>query len=588
MIGILRAAPRDPISAVAPFFPLLLPCLQRLLLGDRLVWPYIALLVGIMTLGGDPETLLALFAFMVLLAFVFGIRTYQRDRIRGAVLWLFFSAALGLLLAAVQLAPYAEFLRHGHLENKAGSFFEIHHLSTLLAPTILHNGAFAPSLSSLWLPTGMVGFLLFPLWLALRPFAHRIRKRRIEAFLMTSILAMALASIICQWLREVPLLSLMDAAHFMIPLPLAMGLLAATTMDEWVHLNAEKCKLVLRKLFWLLPLWWIAGFAGTTLLLAFDPSSPSMLPKLIPVLVCGFSLLLLLGITLLMPRANFGAVSLALITALLLWYVYQPHARITPASRITPETAFIRALCRDDCRVAGSDRLKKWPLAPHGIAQVFSPSGIALNRDNQFLSQTLSNPELLRLTASSQLLLTKQDIQERFASLRPILNIQEVFPSGAILLKDLQAHPRSRIVYTARTVDVAQPPLPLRAAGPPLIEGGTLPATGRDTSVTPATIRRADSNTIEILADSRHPGVLILADAWYPGWHASVDTVPTAIFPVDIAFRGIEISDGTHVVTFTYRPESLQLGLYLSLAGFLIVLFGLRGLYRNRHAAKVA
>ena len=275
LTGVFVAAHWLPVSDVAPFFPLLLPCLQRLLLGDRRGWPYLALLVGIMTLGGDPESLAAILIFMVFLVIIYGLRTYQRDRIRSALLWLVVGSIVGVALAGVQLAPYAEFLRYGSLEPKTAPFFSLWDLGSLFAPPVLADGAFATQRAMLWLPAGMVGFLLVPLWLSLRPFANRIRKRRVEAYLIASLCVLAIAALFGAWIRRIPGLALLDASHFMIPFPLALSLLAATAADEWVHLDAQKCKIALAKLVWTLPLLWSVFFGATAVLLWFHPQPGS-------------------------------------------------------------------------------------------------------------------------------------------------------------------------------------------------------------------------------------------------------------------------------------------------------------------------
>lgn len=584
--GIFMVSPWHPVADVAPFFPLLLPCLQCLMLGKRRYWPCLALLTGIMTLGGSPEALAAILSFAVALIFIFSLRTYQPGKIPAALFWLAAGSAVGLCLAAVQLAPYLEFLSFGYLENKTDRFFAFRDLTAFLLPPVLSNGAFAEQDAALWLPAGLVGFLLFPVWLALRSFANRVRKRRIEAVLLTAIIVPCLALVAIRGLRALPGLSMLDVSHFLIPLPLAFGLLAATTADEWIHLNAAQCTAALKKLKWLLPLIWFLTFSAAAASLLLYASPGSNLHLLAPLAVCSLALLLLLGVTILWPRASFTALSLCLISFVLLWYLYQPHARSTPVDLMAPETQFTRALSAENARVAGTNQLKRWPLSPHGISQVHSPSGVILYRTETFLTSTEETPELLRLSAASQMLLTKMDVKERFSALRPVLNIREVLPSGAILLKDLQAHPRARIVYSARKRAAGGPPLSLRAAGPPVMEGGTHPPTGDDTLTTEAVVTKSDISSVEIAAESGQPGILILADAWYPGWEAFTNGNQTPILPVDIAFRGVEVGEGAHQVVFKFKPDSLRLGVYVSSGALVLVALGLLALLRAHRAER--
>jgi hypothetical protein len=78
----------------------------------------------------------------------------------------------------------------------------------------------------------------------------------------------------------------------------------------------------------------------------------------------------------------------------------------------------------------------------------------------------------------------------------------------------------------------------------------------------------APSN-VSISADMSCDGMVVLSDTYYPGWYASVDGRPAQIYEVDIALRGVAVPQGSHVVTFRYRPRSVYWGAGLTLAGVL-------------------
>ncbi len=69
-----------------------------------------------------------------------------------------------------------------------------------------------------------------------------------------------------------------------------------------------------------------------------------------------------------------------------------------------------------------------------------------------------------------------------------------------------------------------------------------------------------------IVLEATGPGLLVLTDANYPGWKATVDGEETPIVATDIVFRGVALSPGRHTVTFTFAPASVTLGLTVSLA----------------------
>jgi hypothetical protein len=89
---------------------------------------------------------------------------------------------------------------------------------------------------------------------------------------------------------------------------------------------------------------------------------------------------------------------------------------------------------------------------------------------------------------------------------------------------------------------------------------------------TPASARVPSPTRLEVTAELPRPGLLVVSEAWYPGWRAWVDGAPAAILPADYLLRGVELDAGRHEVRFEYRPRSLAVGAALSLAGVLTVL----------------
>ncbi len=75
---------------------------------------------------------------------------------------------------------------------------------------------------------------------------------------------------------------------------------------------------------------------------------------------------------------------------------------------------------------------------------------------------------------------------------------------------------------------------------------------------------------IVIHVNSERPGFLILKDAYYPGWHATVNGEPVDVVPANVLFRGVPVPAGGSEVVLSYMPTTWQTGLRLSLAGGLI------------------
>ena len=73
------------------------------------------------------------------------------------------------------------------------------------------------------------------------------------------------------------------------------------------------------------------------------------------------------------------------------------------------------------------------------------------------------------------------------------------------------------------------------------------------------------SRRVEIQAELDQPGYLVLLDSYYPGWRASVDGRPAAIWRADVLFRAVALEAGRHSVTFVYDPLPFRIGSAVSL-----------------------
>jgi hypothetical protein len=83
------------------------------------------------------------------------------------------------------------------------------------------------------------------------------------------------------------------------------------------------------------------------------------------------------------------------------------------------------------------------------------------------------------------------------------------------------------------------------------------------------------------------PSLLRLADAWYPGWHATVEGRPLEVLRVNHALMGAVAPAGSHEVVFEYRPRLFQQGAWISLAslGLLLGAVGLSFVGKQRQGA---
>lgn len=86
--------------------------------------------------------------------------------------------------------------------------------------------------------------------------------------------------------------------------------------------------------------------------------------------------------------------------------------------------------------------------------------------------------------------------------------------------------------------------------------------------------RTAGQAVIEAVMGCR--GMVIAAEPYFPGWHATVDGKPAQVHEAYGFLRGVTVDGGTHRVVLTYRPISVILGgLATALALVLALAIGL-------------
>ena len=86
----------------------------------------------------------------------------------------------------------------------------------------------------------------------------------------------------------------------------------------------------------------------------------------------------------------------------------------------------------------------------------------------------------------------------------------------------------------------------------------------------PARIVRREPDRIDIVTGGA-AGKLVLADPAYPGWHVTVDGHDAHGETADSLFRAVQVGPGVHRVEWTFRPTSLRLGLWVSIAALALL-----------------
>ncbi|HZR82441.1 MAG TPA: YfhO family protein [Candidatus Binatia bacterium] len=159
-------------------------------------------------------------------------------------------------------------------------------------------------------------------------------------------------------------------------------------------------------------------------------------------------------------------------------------------------------------------------------------------------------------------------------------------PGGDVLVHR-EPLPRARIVHRAVVVgdDLASLRRILSAPGdardtavleaPADVAGLSPPPPGAAERVA---IAVDEPERVALDADLASPGLVVLADAFAPGWQAFVDGERVDVMPADHVFRAVRVPPGRHRIDFHYRPGWLVPGFAaFALAGAAVALLVWRG-----------
>jgi hypothetical protein len=111
--------------------------------------------------------------------------------------------------------------------------------------------------------------------------------------------------------------------------------------------------------------------------------------------------------------------------------------------------------------------------------------------------------------------------------------------------------------------DLPQPPFELVAEG----DGARLwrnrrcqPRLRFDPPGATIACERYSANRVRVRVHTPAPGILTLADTWYPGWSVSVNGRPAKLLRVQRVLRAVAVPAGDHHIEFRYAPASVLIG----------------------------
>jgi hypothetical protein len=103
---------------------------------------------------------------------------------------------------------------------------------------------------------------------------------------------------------------------------------------------------------------------------------------------------------------------------------------------------------------------------------------------------------------------------------------------------------------------LAELPEDIRRRITPVSDGGPLPSTaaGVPVALRGVDLRREHSGLVRMAVDAPEPCLVVVAENYYPMWHARVDGEPAELLRVDCALMGLELLPGRHEIVLRYEP----------------------------------
>lgn len=193
----------------------------------------------------------------------------------------------------------------------------------------------------------------------------------------------------------------------------------------------------------------------------------------------------------------------------------------------------------------------------------------------------------------------------RALNVRYVISFRELKATGLTLSRQIPEQyswlyevkdPVPRVYIASATLHETQPAKILRLLSDPQFDPTKQVIVDTSTQLAPqgisqgnAAIKIYRNNQVQIDAQLSEPGILVLTDAFYPGWKVHVDGKEQKIMRANYLFRAVELPAGNHKVEFIYDPESFKVGLIISLctAGLLVAVPLVSWFRRRARIAKV-
>ncbi len=602
----------DPSASVVAFTPWLLAAAWMVITrGSRRDVAGLAVGVALVLLAGNPQTAfnVALLAAAFVVAGIVAGR--ERGHRAGTAARLVAGVALGLLLAAVQLVPFAEYARESRVlaarSAKAGNHTFVPRRAAVAAivPAFFGNpaGASVTVANRFGEPTNDVEQVAYPgvvIWpLAAVGLAVSWRRWPVAGVAAAGVAGAALkygAPGVLQLAGVVPLLRVTPLGRFGVVVILSAIVLAAIGLDVLLRIAPGRRTDLAAGRIRLAAGLAVAGCAAIVLLsLARERAALEDAGLWALTVQRSLTAMVGLALALLIVRARLrrrlGPVALVALFAGLLAADLVTLGRgfrpLVPAPLVYPPVPEIDVVRQDPglFRVAGwGSALLPNSHVVYGLQQFRGYDSMNQRAYSELIDATLGLESALHVDrpfADGQVwdllnvkyVFARPDVRlpdahfERMPGLAPVYRNRRVMPRAFFVaeVRAASASDAARAIADG-TVDVRRVALIDRG-----LPAGEMPEAG-DTALDEIDVTHYRDEYVEIHTNASGRRLLVLSDLDYPGWKATVDGASVPIHRVNVAFRGVTVPAGRHVVRFAYEPMSFCVGAGLSALAALTVI----------------
>ncbi len=540
-----------------------------------------ALMLALAYLAGHPQTFLYV-ALLTLAYFVFRAWLAGRGLLSlvGQALAL---AAFTAALSAVQLLPTLQFVLNS---TRASVAFDQAASGFLLSDVLQF---FLTGFVSLWQPL-YVGLLA----LALTAFAFTRPRPQVYFWggvaliaLLISFGARLAAYDAAYWL--VPGLRLFRGAErFALIVSFALAVLAALGADQLFSALGRPARRRLRQLARLSVILFGVSFGLMALLtylaqLGIDPSSWHKISDRTGVMT------LAMGLAALVLNLRAGGVArrwlpgLAVAVVVLDLFAANRPVNVVAAFDPYPHNPVLETVYTDPSffRTQDDDQLPGHAGCAYGYRDIGGVTPYAVQSYSQFMQRA---PEFVRwqLLGVKYVITWREQLSNRAGGLlNTIVTARGTVPdSKGNVTKTHQLPLPPQRAFLAHQVVVAPLDDTLYAtlADPDFDPFATavLPVAA---SVSPGpadrvTVTLDQAGALAVQTDSAGAGVLVVSEAYFPGWQATLDGRPTPVLRADGALLAVGVPSGAHSVALLFRPPVLLIGGVISLAALLLAVVG--------------